>query len=274
MEGIKQLSNLCGIDVGCTNVKMAAVVNGELSTRRVRSGDDLSRDTLIKEISSFYKSFDCDFLGLGIAFSGCTTDGHTVCHTSLPCLENLSADDFYHLNSNVHLINDSNATALAGTLEFPNSKVLLGITNGSGIGCGIVINGALFTGSAGLAGEIYGNPVIDDALTSIKVGKICSGSKILKRIHPVSDAEKNISVIDSASQYMGATLVSLIHSFNPDVIYCSGGGFDFAGYFSLTKDFVSKHAYPHFLKNLTIVLSSFDPYSGCIGAMKSLLNLN
>lgn len=268
MEEIRQLNNLCGIDVGCTNVKMAAVIDGKLTVRRVSSGDNFSRSELIEEISSFYKSFDNDFLGLGIAFSGCTIDGLTVYHTSLPCLDGLCADFFHHLNHNVRLINDSNATALAGTLEFPDSKVLLGITNGSGIGCGIAINGELFTGSMGLAGEIYGNPVLDDALISTKVGKICSGSKMLKRMHENPDTEKSIAIIDSAAKYMGTTLVSLIHSFNPDVVYCSGGGFSFAGYLDLTKQFVEKHAYPHFLNNLTIVPSSFDPYSGCIGAMK------
>lgn len=270
MEEIRQLNNLCGIDVGCTNVKMAAVIDGKLHSRRIPSGDDFSRDSLIRAISEFYRSFNYDFSGLGIAFSGCTFDGYTVCHTSLPCLEYLSANDFGHLNSNVRFINDSNATALAGTLEFPDSKVLLGITNGSGIGCGITIGGKLFTGGSGLAGEIYGNPVLDDALLPTKVGKFCSGSKMLKRMNADPDVEKNIAIIDSASQYMGATMVSLIHSFNPDVVYCSGGGFSFAGYLDLTKQFIEKYAYPHFLTNLTIAHSSFDPYSGCIGAMQFL----
>ena len=270
MEEIRQLNNLCGIDVGCTNIKMAAVIDEKLIVRRVSSGDDFSRDSLIKVISDFYNSFDYDFSGLGIAFSGCTVDGYAVCHTSLPCLEYLSANDFSHLSGNVRLINDSNAATRAGTVEYPDSKVLLGITSGTGIGCGIYANGSLFTGSSGFAGEIYGNPVLDDALNSTKVGKLCSGSKILNQMNPKADADTNISIIDDASQYMGATLVSLIHSFNPDVVYCSGGGFNFAGFLDLTKQFIENHAYPHFLKNLTIARSSFDPYSGCIGAMKCL----
>ena len=30
MEEIRQLNNLCGIDVGCTNIKMAAVIDEKL----------------------------------------------------------------------------------------------------------------------------------------------------------------------------------------------------------------------------------------------------
>lgn len=272
MERIRQLKNLCGIDVGCTNIKMAAVVDETLHTWKVPSGDNLSHDSLVKEISDFYKSFNYDFEGLGIAFSGCTAQGYAVDHTSLPCLKGLNADNFQHLNKNVRFINDANATALAGLLEFPDSKVLLGITNGSGIGCGVVINGKLFTGGNGLAGEIYGNPVLDSALMPIKVGKLCSGSKILKLFNDETVERSHEEIVKSAAKHMGATLVSLIHSFNPNVIYLAGGGFSFDGYLELTKEFVSEYAYPHFLDNFSMTTSSFGDYSGCIGAMMSLLS--
>lgn len=189
MKGFRQLKNLCGIDVGCTNIKMTAVI-GDKSSQislpsgvSISSGDDFTKEELIREISKFYMSFGCDFEGLGIAFSGCTSDGLRVCDTSLRCLENLSVNDFAHLNcKNIKLINDANATALAGLLEYPDAKVLLGITNGTGIGCGIVINGQLFTGANGFAGQIYGNPTVDSNGEIVKNGKICSGSKVLKKI--------------------------------------------------------------------------------------------
>lgn len=158
---IRQLKNLCGIDIGCTNIKMTALKENTLIQKTVPSGDDLSKENLIKIISEFYTSFNFNFKGLGIAFSGCTTDGTHVCDTSLQCLEGLSIYDFVHLNcKNIRLINDANASALAGLLEYPQSNVLISITNGTGIGCGIVINGKLFTGAYGLAGQIYGNPTI------------------------------------------------------------------------------------------------------------------
>lgn len=232
---IMQSNNLCGIDIGCTNIKMAAIVNGIVYKRIIPSGDTLSQDSLIQAITTFYRSFNYDFDGLGIAFSGCTTNGYNIYHTTLPCLDNLAVKDFYHLTKNVLLINDSNAMALAGLLEYPNAKVLLGITNGTGIGLGITINGKLFTGGNGLAGEIYGNPIFDCNTDPIKVGKLCSGSKILKIINCTST---DTNIITTASNYMGSVLVSLIHVFNPNVIYFSGGGFNFPDYLDLTIEFV------------------------------------
>lgn len=262
---ITQLNNLCGIDIGCTNIKMTAILDGTIHTRTIPSGDNLSKSSLIQAITNFYQSFDSNFNGLGIAFSGCTIDGCTVCHTTLSCLNGLTAKDFYHLTKKVLLINDSNATALSGLLEYPDAKVLLGVTNGTGIGLGITINGELFTGGNGLAGEIYGNSIFNFSLNPTKVGKICSGSKILKKMNGTS---VDSDIITTASSYMGSQLVSLIHVFNPNVIYFSGGGFKFPGYLDSTIKFVQEHAYPHFLNNLTMVYSSFDSFSGCFGAMK------
>ncbi len=126
---------------------------------------------------------------LELLFSGYTFDSITVSKTSLQCLENLSTMDFEKLHcNNIHLINDSNATALAGLTEYPTAKVLVGITNGTGIGCGVVINGHLFTGSNHILGEIYGNTVIENNNIT-KIGRICSGSKILKNY------QKNLMIL-------------------------------------------------------------------------------
>ena len=71
---------------------------------------------------------------------------------------------------------------------------------------------------------------------------------------------------------MGIVIVSLIHSYNPNVIYLSGGGFEFPGYIENLKEIVSQYAYPNFLTDLQIVKSNFGSYSGCFGAMMYILN--
>lgn len=269
---MQKLNNLCGIDIGCTNIKMTAIVDNIPICKTLPSGDDFTREQLINAISDFYLSFDNKFSGLGIAFSGCTTDGQSVSKTTLKCLNNLCVEDFSHLQcAKVCLINDANATALAGLLEYPDSQVLISITNGTGIGCGVAINGILFTGSNGFAGEIYGNPIILQDKQVSKVGEICSSSKILKKVNNPSDGIGKEEIIKEASPYMGSIIVSLIHSYNPDVIYFSGGGFNYPNFLEQTLDFVYEHTYPHFLKNLTFAHSTFSTYSGCFGAMKYLL---
>lgn len=263
-----KLDGICGIDVGCTNVKMAAIVDGEMKTRIIPSGDTMTKESLISEISSFYQCFETYLAGLGIAFSGSTTNGCEVSRTSLPCLEGLNTMDFAHLTDSVSFINDANSAAVAGYLEYPDAKVLVGITNGTGIGAGIVIDGKLFNGASGFSGEIYGNRVLLQG-NPVKVGKLCSGSKILKKLQSVErDSKDYEEIIDSASEYMGSTLISIIHLLNPDVIYFSGGGFYFKDYLTKTTDFVKQYAYPYMLDQLSLVEASFDRYTGCLGAMQ------
>ncbi len=269
MNKIIELNNLCGIDVGCSKIKMSAFYNNSCYYDSVPSGDNITREQLIDVISNFYQSFNCDFDGLGIAFSGCTLNSKTVYHSPLKCMNGLNVSDFSHLHcKKVRFINDANATALSGTLEYPDSKVLLGITSGTGIGLGIVINGSLFCGSNKLAGEIYGNPTLLFNGEITKTGRICSGSKILNKIY-YSRQPKDL-VLEESAKYLGMELVSLIHILNPDIIYLSGEGFTYSDFIFELNNFVYKHAYPCFTQNLRIVLSSFSKNSGCFGAMKYL----
>ena len=266
-------NNLCSIDVGCNNIKMMAIVDGKTTCKTIPSGDNLTRKELVEIIHNFYLSFNDDFKGLGIAFSGFTSDYTKVDFSSLQCLDGLKAEDFSDLNCNViRFINDSNASTLAGTIEFPNSKVLIGITNGTGIGCGVAINGKLFTGSNGFLGEIYGNPILDENGNIVKVGKICSGSKILKQLNQTNSKEEKEIIIHQSSVYFGMLLSQIIHLYNPDVIYFSGGGFDYPLFLDELIQITKKYCYPHFINNLVLKKSSYENYAGCVGAMKFLLS--
>lgn len=272
MEKFRSLNNFCGVDVGGTNIKMTAVLGDCPVQKTVPSGPNRTKQELIEVISSFYQSFDCDFEGLGIAFTGITTDGLQVKMSSKQSLKGLCVSDFEHLHcKKVRLINDANATALAGAVEYPDSKVLIGITCGTGLGCGIVINGRLFTGANGLAGEIHGNPAILTSNGVIKNGRICSGSQIWGKIHSGEEDVNQEKIIKEASCYFGMQIVSFVHLLNPDVIYLSGGGFLFPGYVESIREFVYKHAEQFMTKNLKIVRTNYETYSGCIGAMRYLL---
>lgn len=266
-------SNFCGIDVGCSNIKMIALVDDAPFYKTLPSGDELTRKQLIDMIHDFYLSFNIDFKGLGIAFSGCTSNYTKVEHTSLKCLKDLSVNDFSDLNCKTLLINDSNATTLAGTIECPNSKVLVGITNGTGIGCGIAINGKLFTGSNGFLGEIYGNPIVDENKNIMKIGKICSGSKILKKLSQAQTEYEKKEIIHYAAIYCGTLLSQIIHLYNPDVIYFSGGGFSYPNLLNEIIQFAKQNCYLRFLKNLKFKESAYGSYAGCMGAIKLLSNL-
>ena len=63
-------------------------------------------------------------------------------------------------------------------------------------------------------------------------------------------------------------MADIIHLYNPDVIYLSGGAFSFNNFLDNSIEICKQNVYPHFLSNLIFAKTCFDGYSGCIGAMK------
>jgi glucokinase len=164
----------------------------------------------------------------------------------------------YHLDT--YMINDAQAAAL-GEQQLGAGKGtqnLIFLTISTGIGGGIVINGRLFTGHDGSAGEIghmtvdingpqcncgnhgclevmaSGTAVARDACARLTRGdksqliEMVHGdlSKITaKEIQQAAEEGDTLSreVIDRAAFYLGVGLASLVDIFNPEVIVIGGG---------------------------------------------------
>ncbi len=158
------------------------------------------------------------------------------------------------------LINDANAEAL-GEYELGAGRGvsnLILLTIGTGIGGGIIVNGKLYTGASGSAGEV-GHITIDVNGPRCSCGNIgcwetlASGRAMAREaIARISHGEKSIlvemvkgevekittekigeaarrgdplalEVISRAATYLGVGMVSLVNAFNPEVIIVGGG---------------------------------------------------
>lgn len=161
---------------------------------------------------------------------------------------------------NVFLINDASAAAL-GEHRFGAGKGannLIFVTVSTGIGGGIIINGQLYVGASGGAGEI-GHMTIDVNGPRCSCGNIgclemlASGTAIAREaIRRIRDGEKSslvdlvggridnitaekvslaakagdslaLAVIAKAAAYLGAGMVNLVNIFNPEIIVVGGG---------------------------------------------------
>ena len=158
------------------------------------------------------------------------------------------------------LINDANAAAL-GEHEFGvgrgvNNLILL--TVGTGIGGGIIIDGKLYSGPSGSAGEIghmtidvngprcncgntgcletlaSGTAVAREAIKRIKQGERSSLTEIVGgEIENITGEKVSVAaqggdslaleVISQAATYLGIGMVNLVNIFNPEMIIVGGG---------------------------------------------------
>jgi glucokinase len=159
-----------------------------------------------------------------------------------------------------YIINDASAAALGehhfGAGEGVNNLIYL--TVGTGIGGGIIINGELYLGPSGSAGEI-GHITIDVNGPRCSCGNIgclemlASGTAMAREaIKRISRGEKSIltemvegkienitaekveaaarggdslasEVISQAATYLGVGMVNLVNIFNPEMIIVGGG---------------------------------------------------
>jgi glucokinase len=262
-----------GIDLGGTKI-LTAVANAE--------GKMLSRDHSITPareghtavIQSILESTDRalkqanitakDLTAIGVGAAGLSNPETGTLFTSpnLPNWENVPLRDLIEaeLKKKTFLINDANAAAF-GELRFGAGRGVdnfIYITLSTGIGGGIVINGKIYTGSTGTAGEL-GHMTIADEGPLCKCGNrgcwetLASGTALARdtrqRIkegiktsildYADGDLEKvTAEVISKAAQegdnlaqeciartgyYVGVGLANLVNIFNPEVIVIGGG---------------------------------------------------
>jgi len=156
-----------GMDVGGTSIKAGLVdeagaivyraVTPTLATRpRAEIGADIGRlAARVLEEAGVAKS-QIHSVGIGIP-GACADESGTVLYTA-----NINFTDFplrdavqKEIDLPVHLGNDANCAALGEYYmrpERPSDMVF--ITLGTGVGGGLILNGKLYTGSNGIAGEV------------------------------------------------------------------------------------------------------------------------
>ncbi len=166
----------------------------------------------------------------------------------------------------VRLVQDSRAAAWGEYLcgEGKGKNCLVCVTLGTGIGTGIVLNGAIFNGALGCAGELGHLPAEENGRVCGcgKKGcleKYCAGGglditaeELLGKYKKASDLfdaaakgnEKAILAINSAIRMLGNGLVSIINLLSPDCLLFSGGlSMQEELYLNPLIDYIKSHCY-------------------------------
>jgi glucokinase-like ROK family protein len=254
-----------GIKIEPTDVIMALTnLNGEIIERRVYEFPKGSRSELVLGIISQglqvigydTKERERQILGVGIGVSGLVDKARaTLVYSSLLGWGKVAFRPTVRkvINVPVYVDNDVNAYAIAELL-YGQGKGLdnfLVVTMGIGIGCGIIINGEIYRGDFGGAGEI-GHVIIQKDGKQCYCGQrgcletcadddfIINRVKELARSNPRSafcDKEPTIKDVykaaregdecalrayEEAGRNMGVGLVNAINIFNPSTIILAG----------------------------------------------------
>ncbi len=204
----------------------------------------------------------------------------------------------------VLLENDANASAFAEVWVGAGRgcRSLIGFTLGTGVGGGLILEGELWRGASGLAGEIghmvvepNGEPcrcgghgcleayasataVVREARKVILDGRIEGPPFGLMRdpetltAQDISDAASRgdplaQAILARAGRYLGVAFTSLINVFNPELIVV-GGGMAQAGELILgpAREEVRQRAFRPLAESTRVVLSPLGELAGAVGA--------
>jgi glucokinase len=175
VEASKSISEMneklfLGVDLGGTQLRMALVsASGDLSSDvlSVRTGRGFQPDDFVREIGNLAGRLrsiaQSDIGALGIGTPGVLVEQTISESDNLPLLNgaNLGVLAQRAIDLPVKVENDARCFALAearfGAGQDANS--MCGLTLGTGVGCGVIIDGKVYRGANWAAGEVYRIPL-------------------------------------------------------------------------------------------------------------------
>lgn len=247
---------ILAIDIGGTQFRLAVVnPDGKLIKVVRRSTDvDAGADWMIDQVlalsTNLCRRFDIASAGIGFGGPVDFVSQRVINSTHVAGWDDVNLPGIISRELNVRAVVDNDANAGAfGEFTFGAGKGLKSIiyyTVSTGIGGGIILDGKVFRGSNGNAGELGHVPILVDAPLCAcgNVGcleSLCSGPAIAARaadeIHGFADRITAKDVFDLAKQgnrgaarivrqsadYLGMGIAAAINTLAPEMVIVGGG---------------------------------------------------
>lgn len=292
---------IIGIDLGATNIKIGLIRRNKIVFKRVlATGAFPSPGSLIEGICSHVRQgLSCAKIlpkgvsGMGIGLPGPVDSKRGIVHffPNIKGWRNVRLRQILRKKTGlpVFIDNDANLMALAEARlgAAKGRRNVIGITLGTGVGGGIILEGHLYRGSSLVAGEAGHIPLNE-------IGPRCNcgsygcleryvgnryilenaqkafGRRItLERLSCLANQgnRKAIGIWKEMANHLGVALSGLINFLNPDTVVI-GGGIANAGKIILgqVRKVVGLRAMPIAAKTVKIVKARLGNDAGMIGA--------
>ena len=277
---------ICGIDVGGTAVKIGLF---DENMNIIEKYQIKTTENIFKDVAESLMGKDYDIISYGVGVPGPVVDDVVDCPNANLKNVNVKTElEKYVHNGNIFVGNDANMAALAEAKcgAGKGLKSSATITIGTGIGCGIVVDGKILNGDFGAGGEIGHIKVTDEGqcgcgnigclettCAARGIANIASKSEKLKGLSVKEivdmaregDAEA-FALVDKVCYYLAYAASVMACVVNPSAIIF-GGGISNGG--AIIIDNIKKHfdkiAFRN-VKNTMILKATAGNDAGIIGA--------
>jgi len=311
---------IIGVDIDCRMVKLGIfnLANEAVSEIITYFGNVKDKnqmfeelfnrlDTLIKQTNLNKKAF----LGIGVSIPGLINSKTGQTYMDLR-LNGRKLDELFSSRYELPVIIDSDSRVMAiGEQAFgfaKNKKDVLCLNICDGIGLGMILNGIVYRGKSGLAGEFghinvvksgnlctcgkygcletvaSGTALIEQAQQGIKKGQETLIKELvnndIEKIH-VSDIIEAVNkgdifaieIINKLGHFLGEALSSLVHIFNPEMIII-GGKVALAENYLINpiENSLNKYTISHIKKDTEVVTSTLQDKVKLLGSVAMVMN--
>ncbi|KPJ86236.1 MAG: hypothetical protein AMS17_13390 [Spirochaetes bacterium DG_61] len=314
---------LCGVDLGGTKLAIGLVeTNGIVIDKTIvfdhttKNDDDVIRQIrdIIHNLLRSNNLKEKSIGGIGVVFPGHirSREGVTITSSNIKGFKNFPLKREIEKYFDVEVITDNDANAQAyGEFRFGAGvgyDNLIFATISSGVGAGIIIDGKIYRGITGTAGEfghmivdphgelkcgcgnygclmtftcghalgkIFKKYLLDGMVTKLQIDENVSASdidgKVLKKGLELND-ELTKKVVDQCARYLGIGLYNLFQMFNPP-LFVLGGGLMYLGkyFFDQIKYHFYSYAQDMLFDDVHFNLSKLREDAGIIGAASLIL---
>ena len=289
------MAHAVGIDIGGTNLKAGVVSETEGLVKLLQEPTSRSRETqLIEQITTIVEKFRKEYTlkGVGVGIAGLVNHrkGTIVTSPHLPVKQTpLKKILEERLDIPVLVDNDVNASGL-GERFFGAGKDALEfiyLTIGTGIGGAIFINGELYRGTTGFAGEL-GHMIVDlngplcDCNAQGCLEAIASGTALERisghRGEEVTALAKSgnrrcVEALKFIGKNLGVGIANAINIFDPELVIL-GGKVVKAGKFLLdsANEEIRRRTLGYNYRNVRVEISPLGDRAGPLGAASMILH--
>ena len=259
---------ILGIDLGGTNIRIGQIVGEKLENKISEpSPSNLALEPSLEYLKGVVRRMmtpEVDGIGIGVPSVVDVERGIVYNVTNIPSWREVHLKEVLEaeFGVGVYVNNDANCFVL-GEKEYGvgrGFKDIVGVTLGTGVGAGIVINNALYSGRNTGAGEIGSLPYLDATLEDY------CGSNFFPRFFGVTGREaavkvregdaRAIEIWDEFGVHVGNMMQTILFTYDPELIIIGGG---IAGAYPLfgraMREKMGEFPYPETVKNIRVEVS-------------------
>lgn len=260
---------LIGIDVGATNINIGLIINGKIIEETYRAVDKkYSQQKILLLLFEAIETFiNTDVIAIGIGVPGTVDQLTGVVYDiqNLPAWKKVALKEIIEEKYcvPVSINNDANCFALGEKIFGKGKRYenFIGLSIGTGIGVGIIVNHKLYSGNLCGAGEIgmlpYKDGIIEDYAGSFFFSNT-HNITVKELSEKAKKGDKNaLDLFEKFGMHVGEAIKTILYMYAPEAIIIGGS---ISKSYPLFKDSIERSllsfAYQKQIQKLKIEISN------------------